>query len=174
MRLSTVIGSILLGATLLAPISTFGWFRTDLPDRCFIEKPTRTEFVLTISRSFTTSTRFELCQNEDGYFLSTSFSTSEDPMTWIHRETQKLSESESESLLGLFVAALSYNAADDVSGLDGSSWCLDAYVPHPRFACFFSPVDSNDHETRGLTGLVKLGTYLWDFKQLESEHGRVF
>ena len=66
-----------------------------------------------------------------------------------------------------------FNALDETSGADGSSWCLHTNRGFTQVnICFWSPKYKT--EERGLIGLSNLGTALWEFSEMEKEYGELY
>ena len=136
-------------------------------------------FSLSISTSFHGNSTFKLCKQEDedkSNYLVTITETFERKQNSI--ETVKteivsitpLDKSQYIKINELFDLALESNLKDTETGTDGSSWCLESQrgFTYTKF-CFFTP--SSGHEHRGLSGLYKLGGYLWGISNLEERDG---
>jgi hypothetical protein len=82
----------------------------------------------------------------------------------------ELSEQTHEHLQALYEAALSSNFKDDVLGLDGSSWCLEAQRGNNELrACFWTP--QYEAEKRGIDPFRVLGEALWQMADFGEAYG---
>ena len=84
-----------------------------------------------------------------------------------------LTEADSTKIASLFDLAWEYNKRDNASGMDGSYWCLSTRNVHTvTKGCFWTP--TSKPQKRGLSGLSNLGTFLWEYTELEIKHGAVY
>lgn len=132
-------------------------------------------FSLDINTSFHGDVTFKLCKSKEQNMLSVTktkkkFEGETDNSTeTIVREYIKLSKKEYQSIYRGYEKALHYNTLDEVSGLDGSSWCIESQRNFTYTkACFWTP--SHEPKSRGLDGLYQLGSQLWKFAGLEKNN----
>lgn len=131
-------------------------------------------FSLEVGTSFHGQVTFKLCKSKEQNTLSVTKSRmqydekSEKSTEIIVREHIKVSKKEYDEIYSRYEQALKYNALDEVSGLDGSSWCLESQRGFTYTkGCFWTP--SHEPKERGLEGLYNLGVYLWSASGLKKD-----
>lgn len=131
-------------------------------------------FSLDVGTSFHGQVTFKLCKSEEQSTLAVAVhrmqfdEKSEKSTETIVREHIKLSKQKYDEIYIRYEQALKYNALDEISGLDGSSWCLESQRGFTYTkGCFWTP--SHKPKERGLEGLYNLGVYLWSASGLEKD-----
>jgi len=132
-------------------------------------------FSLEVGTSFHGSVTFKLCKSEEQNFLSVKTrhivleNENRGGTETIVRQYINISKDEYQKIFKHYEKALAYNTLDNVSGLDGSTWCIETQRSFTYSkACFWTP--SHNPDARGLEGLYSLGNYLWQFSGLDKDN----
>ncbi|MGI5310810.1 hypothetical protein [Rheinheimera sp. WS51] len=131
-------------------------------------------FSLEVGTSFHGQVTFKLCKSKEQSTLAVKVhriqfdEKSEKSTETIVREHIKLSNQKYDEIYSRYEQALKYNALDEISGLDGSNWCLESQRGFTYTkGCFWTP--SHEPKERGLEDLYNLGVYLWSVSGLEKD-----